>query len=58
MVNIDRCHDYSYKNTAKEQEQPFDKELFLEVVQKYRCLCMYCGHNIRNKARKQIRGRK
>ena len=38
MVNVDSCHDYSYKNTAKEQEQLFDKELFLEEVRKYRCL--------------------
>ena len=24
MVNVDRCHDYSYKNTVKEQEQVFN----------------------------------
>ena len=35
MVNVDSCHDYSYKNTAKEQEQLSDTELFLEEVQKY-----------------------
>ena len=38
MVNVDSCHDYSYKNIAKEQEQVFDKELLLEDVRKYRCL--------------------
>ena len=38
MVNVDSCHDYSYKNTAKEQEQLSDTELFLEEVQKYPCL--------------------
>ena len=38
MVNIDSCHDYSYENTAKEPEQLFDKELFLEEVRKYWCL--------------------
>ena len=38
MVNVDSCHDYSYTNTVKEQEQAFDKELFLEEVRKYRCL--------------------
>ena len=38
MVNIDSCHDYSYENTAKEPEQLFDKELFLEEVRKYLCL--------------------
>ena len=32
MVNVDSCHDYSYENTAKEPEQLFDKELFLEEV--------------------------
>ena len=38
MINTDGCHDYSYKNTAMEQEQLFDKELFLEEIQKYQCL--------------------
>ena len=38
MVNVDSCHDYSYENTAKEPEQLFDKELFLEEVRKYECL--------------------
>ena len=38
MVNVDSCHDYSYENTAKEPEELFDKELFLEEVRKYRCL--------------------
>ena len=38
MVNLDSCHDYSYENTAKEQEQLFDKELFLEEVRNYPCL--------------------
>ena len=38
MVNVDSCHDYSYKNIANEQEQVFDKELLLEDVRKYWCL--------------------
>ena len=38
MVNVDSCHGYSYENTAKEPEELFDKELFLEEVRKYRCL--------------------
>ena len=38
MVNVDSFHDYSYENTAKEPEQLFDKELFLEEVRKYWCL--------------------
>ena len=32
---LDSCHDYSYKNTVKEQEQLFKKELFLVEVRKY-----------------------
>ena len=35
---LDSCHDYSYKNTAKEQERLCKKELFLEEVWKYWCL--------------------
>ena len=38
MVNVDSCYDYSYENTAKEPEQLFDKELFLEELRWYRCL--------------------
>ena len=37
VVNVDSCHDYSYENTAKEPEQLFDKEPFLEEVRKYWC---------------------
>ena len=38
MVSLYSRHDYSHKNTAKKQEQLFDKNLFLEEVRKYRRL--------------------
>ena len=57
MVNLDSCHDYSYKNTAKEQEQLFDKELFRKF-ESIDVSGMYLSHHMCKETQKQMRGRK